>query len=236
MKRVTFIALLATVAAARPAQAQTKVAVINVEEVFAKYRRPAVLEEEIRARQKGFVDEADQRRQAIDRKRQALQAYKPGTPDHDAKAREIRRDEIEFQVWRTLGEEEIKLQHKNSFRLIYDDVRAGVAALAKERGIDLVLTYDTLTDEAPDSQSLRQQILLQKVIYWSPHVDITADVIERINATFEQQNPTLKDPSSDAEPVESSSRYAAAADSAKAPGDPAPGAGGSEKPAVPVTP
>jgi len=198
VQRITYIAFLSAAWLAPPAGAQTKVAVINVEEVFARYKRPAVLEEQIRARQKGLLEEAETRRQQIDRKRQELQAFKPGTPDYEERNKGIRREEIEFQVWRTLGEEEIKLQHKNSFRLIYDDVRAGVAELARQRGIDLVLTFDTLTEEAPDSQALRQQILLQKVIYWSPQIDITADLIELINARFDKQSPPLNDPSGDA--------------------------------------
>ncbi len=160
-------------------------AVVNVEELFARYKRPAALEKQIRERQQEIIKEAEGRRAALEQQRQALQAFKPGTPDYQEKRVALRREEIEFQVWRTLADEEIKQRHKDSFRSIYDDVRRGVAKVAKQKGLQIVLTYDTLAEDAPDSQALRQQILLQKVVYWEPQLDITEEVLKVINDEFD---------------------------------------------------
>lgn len=179
-------------AAAGPAfAAETRVAVINVEQVFAQYKRPALLEQEIRLRQQQVVSESDKRRESLERKRQALDAFKPDSADYKAKLDEVRREEVEFQVWRTMEEDALKRQHKESFMAIYADVRTAVAKVAQRDGYDLVLTYDTLTDESPDSQALRQQILLQKVIFWKPQIDVTEAVLKVLNDEFDaaQKSP-----------------------------------------------
>jgi hypothetical protein len=41
-----------------------------------------------------------------------------------------------------------------------------------------------LTDEVPDSVALRQQILLQKVIYHDKRVDITDETLRRLNEAY----------------------------------------------------
>jgi len=195
MKRASVCAIAAALVLTATASGQTGVAVVNVEEVFANYKRPAVLEQQIRAKQQAVVEEAGSRRDQIERKRQALQAFKPGTADYEEKHRALRREEIDFQVWSTLEEEAIKKEHKEMFRAIYNDVKRGVAKVAKQRGYNIVLTYDTLTEEAPDSVALRQQILLQKVIYWEPQIDITQEVLKVINDEFDRNQGEKQDAS-----------------------------------------
>ena len=185
MKRLSMMAGVALLVCTTTAWGHGETAVVNLEELFSLYKRPAVLEGQIRNRQEEIIKEADRRREIIEQKAQAMQAFKPGTAEFDEGRQALRREEIEFQVWRTLADEEIKKRHRDSFLAIYDDVRRGVAEVAKRRGLMVVLTYDTLAHEAQDSQRLRQQILLQKVIFWKPELDITEEVLKVINDAFE---------------------------------------------------
>jgi hypothetical protein len=59
--------------------------------------------------------------------------------------------------------------------------------VAERRDISLVLTYDRLADDAPDSMALRQQILLQKVIYHDARVDITDEVLTLLNSAYRNE-------------------------------------------------
>ena len=47
----------------------------------------------------------------------------------------------------------------------------------------------------------RQEILLQKVVHWSPRVDLTAEVIQRLNAKYRARGSAS--PEGSAEPVQS---------------------------------
>ena len=59
---------------------------------------------------------------------------------------------------------------------------------------DLVVTADRLPRDRPSSATqVRQQILLQKVLYWNPRLDITSAVVERLNKRY-QDRPQRQTP------------------------------------------
>lgn len=172
---------------ARTAIAQTKTAVLDIATIFEKYERTAYLEEEFLAKRKFLSEEADRRRQQVETLRKSLDTYNPGTAEFKQKQSEVREAELRFKAWGETEDENLKDSHKQSLLEIYDDVRTVVAALAKEKGIDLVLTYDRLTESAPDSESLRRQILLQKVLYYNPTLDITDAALAALNEQFHKK-------------------------------------------------
>jgi hypothetical protein len=100
---------------------------------------------------------------------------------------DILQAEAEYKVWLEMEDVRLKSEHMAWLRKIYDDVRAEVAAVAKESGYDLVLTYDELSQDIPDSAALRREIVMKKVIFSSDRIDITDTVLARLNQTFEQK-------------------------------------------------
>ncbi len=167
------------------AEAQSNVGVVDIARIFEQYERTGYLEEEFLAKKKFLSDEAEKRRGQIESSRKALQdAYKPGTPDFQQKSDEVREAEVRFEVWSRREEDGLLNSHKESLLHIYNDVRESVKKVAQQRGVQLVVTYDMLTQDAPDSKTMRQQILLQKVIYWDPTIDLTDDVLKILNDDF----------------------------------------------------
>jgi len=59
-------------------------------------------------------------------------------------------------------------------------------------------------EDAPDSTALRQQILLQKVIYYTDRMDITEEVLTRLNTEYASQNQGGSRPMSSQSPVDES--------------------------------
>lgn len=187
MKNVSTLLILAALVlsgGAAPAEAQTKIAVLNVARVFEEYEMTRELESLFDQQRREAAEEADQRRANIDQMRRALTAFDPASDDFARRDADITRAEIEFQVWSNLAERRLKNNHKNWMLQIYRNTQGMVGEIAKERTIDLVLTYDRLTEDAPDSATLRQQILLQKVIFHSGNTDITDEVISRLNKRY----------------------------------------------------
>ena len=67
---------------------------------------------------------------------------------------------------------------------MFNDVRDAIKAVAIERGIDIVLQAHQMNFESPSVNELFQKAALHKVLYHSEHVDITKDVLARVNDTF----------------------------------------------------
>ena len=109
--------------------------------------------------------EAESRRAAIEAKRKSLIAFNENSQEYTALEQDLTRMTIEFEVWANLQEKRLKDEHKRWLLRIYNNVKEAVSAIAATSHIDLVLTYEQLIDEAPDSITLRQQILLKKVIF-----------------------------------------------------------------------
>ncbi|UCG15506.1 MAG: OmpH family outer membrane protein [Phycisphaerales bacterium] len=174
----------AGVASASDAADSTNVAVINLSVVFDRYRLTKDLEAKFTTRQRQMEGEAQKQRDEIEVKRQALASFKPGTDDYDTRRDEITKMVIEYQIRTEVKKEQLRESHKQWLLKIYQDVRGAVAAVAKEDGVDLVLTYEEVTADAPDSKALRQQLLLEKVFYFGEKLDLTEKVISRVNADY----------------------------------------------------
>lgn len=178
------LALAALLPAATPAQADTEIAVLNVARVFEQYEMTRDLESLFDTARRAAADEAEKRRTNTEQLRKALTAFDPGSDDYLQREKEIDRAELDFQVWSKATERKLKSDHLRWMKEIYNNTQAVIAQIAQERSLDLVLTYDALTDDAPDSVALRQQILLQKVIYHNPGKDITDEVLRRLNEAY----------------------------------------------------
>ena len=59
-----------------------------------------------------------------------------------------------------------------------------IADVAKERGIQVVITREELNTSVQDTNVLRTQILTRKVVYYDPALDLTSEVLTRLNAAF----------------------------------------------------
>ncbi len=172
------------------------IAVVDLARVFDGYRMTKDLEQRFDDRRRVIGDQAESRRYAVEKLLTALQAFDPASKDYAERRDELYRMEFEFKVWLSMEEQRLKDEHMAWLRSIYDDVRHAVAGAAEARGIDLVLTYDELSPDVPDSMSLRREILLKKVLYFSDRVDLTAQVLEGLNETYEKTGgaASLKEP------------------------------------------
>ena len=187
MTRIALYALTALVLGA-PSQvwASPKIAVVNVPVVSERYARTADLEVQFDALRRRLGAERDTMRERIDRAKQALQEeIKPGTEEFERRRKEVAMLEAELQWFMDSEGQKVERGLASSLRSIFDDIQAVVREIAVEKGIDVVLAGDQLPAEMPESTAqVRQHILLQKVLYWSRDVDITDEVVARLNARY----------------------------------------------------
>lgn len=166
--------------------AATRVAVVNLTEVFERYQMTRDLEQKFEERRQSVSSEAQQLRDDITMKRNALMDLKPGTPDFLQREEDLIRAEVSFQAWLEIQERRLKEQHKAWLELIYGHARDVVRKIATERKIDLVLTANDFQDDTPDSMAFKQQILLRSVIYADNRINLTEPVIEMLDTQYQK--------------------------------------------------
>jgi Skp family chaperone for outer membrane proteins len=174
----------------REAAAQ-KVAVVNVPVVSERYRKTADLEAQFDAVRTRLKQERDAMTDRLERARRSLvEEIKPGTSEYHDRRKQIALLEAEIQWFVETEGARIERGLADSLRSIFTDVQQTVAEVAKEKGYDVVVAADQLPPEAPENPNqMKQQILLQKVLYWTPGVDITDDVVARLNAKYAASAP-----------------------------------------------
>ncbi len=167
--------------------APLRLAVVNLAEVSEKYQRTIDLESQFETRRAKFNQDRDAMRDKAERLAKATrEELKPGTDEFRERAKQVALLEAELKWFVEAEGQKLEEGLKASLRSIFEDVQAVVRELAEEKGFELVVAGDQLPEQPPDSPAqLRQQILFQKVLYWNPRVDITPEVISRLNARYQ---------------------------------------------------
>ncbi|MHC4091757.1 MAG: OmpH/Skp family outer membrane protein [Planctomycetota bacterium] len=163
---------------------ESKIAVVNLPLIFDGYRMTKDLEQRFEERRQFISVEAENRRQAMENRQAALEAFDPASKDYADRREELLRMQVEYQIWLTMEEQRLKDEHMAWLLQIYRDVREVVEQRAKQRGVDLILTYDELSEDVPDSLALRREILLKKVLYFSDRIDLTEPVLQDLNVAY----------------------------------------------------
>lgn len=166
---------------------QPNIAVMNVPQASERYTKTSDLEARFDALRADLNKQREALADKIERTKRSLQEeLQPGTDDYRARSKELAMLQAEMQYFMDSEGKRIESGLAKSLRSIYDDIHAMVQKVAKEKGFDAVLAVDELPDEIPDSpNALRQQIMLQKVLYWNPRIDMTDEVVSRLNAQYQ---------------------------------------------------
>jgi len=189
MKLATYVLpLLALSIAAAPefvnAQERVgiKVGVINLGEVFDKYYKKKELDANLRA-------ESEKRREVLQAKskeiaqiEEELALFDVGTDAGRRTEQKLFQRKVERETYRKMAQEEwVKKQRDFTIRL-YEEIQARVADYARREKIDLVLKLEDSEIRAATLEMVQLEIKLRTVLFHSPNLDITKDVITYLNA------------------------------------------------------
>jgi len=164
----------------------TRVAVVNVPVVSEKYQKTADLEAHFEGIRRKLNERRNTLKDKIDRTGRSLQEeLKPETEAYRERRKQLALLEAELQWFVESEGQRAEQGLAESLTEIYGDILRAVREVARESGIDVVLAADKLPDMPPNSAvHVRQQILLQKVLYWNPRLDITDQVVTWLNANY----------------------------------------------------
>lgn len=172
------------VAQEKPAPPAAKVAVCDVLQVFRNYQRAKDLTEGLKTRVETVKAESDSRGKAIDKLQDEMDRLKIDSKEYNDRLNEKTRLTIERQAYLATQDE---LAKRENFRLtkdMYTDVLAAVEKVAKARGYDVVLFKESPDLQSQNLEELLQQMARRKVLYSEPSLDITEEVLLRLNEDF----------------------------------------------------
>jgi Skp family chaperone for outer membrane proteins len=172
-------------AAAPPA----RVAVCDIQEIFANYARARDLLAQLNDKRQALAAEDEQRGKAIDALGVELAGLKPGSKEYEARLAEADRLRVDRTVSAQFKEAALRREHRRLTLEMYEEIAKVIAAVAGERGFNLVLYRDADPVDTDETLELLAQIRNRKVLYNDANLDITADVLARLNESYRSGKP-----------------------------------------------
>ena len=168
----------------RAAAVPTRVAVCDVGALFNGYARRDDLNAELEKKRGKANAEDKQRQQSIETFEKALEQLKPGTKAYQAQMDRLARLKVERSAWRAYEEKAFLAEHRRMMEELYREILAAVALTAKEKGYDLVVYSEVVEIASQTTTELYKKIAQRKCLFYSPKIDLTQIVLERMNRRY----------------------------------------------------
>ena len=162
------------------ANAQTKVAIVDVGAIFKQHTSFAAALEALKSQADGFKAEALKAQQSLAQGAQGLKFLKPDSDDFRAKQTELAQKAAALQVeqnglMQKLMEKEAMLHYET-----YQQVNELISNYCDARGIQLVLRYSNQEMDLAQPGSVMQRVN-SSVVYHNANYDITQAIVGQLN-------------------------------------------------------
>ena len=159
-----------------------KIGVVNVERVFQECKRNARYVEQSRAEQKKIISELEKISREIDAEKAGLKTLKPGSPDYVELMKQMFQKQASLQAQQEFHKQHMTLKDQKWTEQLYQDILDTVEQVAKQKGLDLVLTKDQISLPAQSATELMMTIRTHKILYSAGCINITGEIIAKLNA------------------------------------------------------
>jgi len=180
------IGVLMPAASAQSAQ-PTKVAIANPAKIFQQLQETNDLKAAMENKRKNLEAEEFTRRQKIKDAQAKRDQLKPEAPGYNDANRDFLNLQIEFQVWGQMMQQDVAREQKLQMKGLFDKITAATTEVATAKGIDLVIAEQRPEIENIDAinvEQLRALLNTRNVLFSSPQIDISNDVIAAMDAKY----------------------------------------------------
>ena len=159
-----------------------KVGVVSVRKIFEDCKRNVRYRQEALAERDKMEAELEKLSRQIDVDKTGLKALKPGSADYLTAMKEILDKQGNLQVQQEYFKRQMDFREQAAIESVFKEVIKATAAVAKEKGLDLVLEKSEPDLPASNSNELTLTISTHKVLYSAGCDDITDAVLAKVDA------------------------------------------------------
>jgi len=183
------VALIATAVALgqNAMQAEpTAVAVVNVQKVFNSLDEKGAIESQLKQRAKKLQKQEKQRQQKIQQMKSDLDMLKPGTQQYKQRQGKLERQVVDFEAWQKFRQQKMQQFRGVQMQNLYRKVAKVAGNVAQDNGYDIVL-YDEGSPNFnfQNMKQVSQMIQMRKVLWSKDELNISDQVIQRMNNNFQ---------------------------------------------------
>jgi len=163
------------------ARGGTRIGVVDVRKIFQDCKRNVRYREEVIAERGRIIAELDGLSREIEAERAGLKALREVSDDYMASMKEILEKQARLQSQQEFHKLRGEYKEKRWTEGLYKDILRETGEVAKQRGLDLVLEKDEVELPAPSANELMLTIRTHKLLYSGGCLDITDEVMARVD-------------------------------------------------------
>ncbi|MHC4217329.1 MAG: OmpH/Skp family outer membrane protein [Planctomycetota bacterium] len=166
------------------------IAAVRIEPLFDGLQQRAEAKMQISALEDDLVAEQGRRQEALNAKELELEDVVAATRREEL-GDEIGLERLKHQFWFQEAQAELEVDKAVRLQNLYRSIKKAIAEMAEAEGYDMVVLNDS-SDDVPFDREVRvpaqiqilQQITNRKILYLKPTIDVTDDLIVRMNNEF----------------------------------------------------
>jgi outer membrane protein len=167
----------------------TAVAVVNVQKVFNSLKQKQGIEAELKQRAQELQNQEKQRRQEIQQMKSNLDVLKPGTQQYKQQEQKLERAVVDLKAWAQYKQQKMKRTRGVKMESLYRKTADAAGQVAQDNGYDIVLYDEGNADfNYQSSKQLSTMIQMRKVLWSRSKLNITDQVIQRMNNQYQSGN------------------------------------------------
>ncbi len=160
----------------------SKIGVVSIRDVFNGSKKHAQYQNQLQKRVAQARAELDELTKQAEKQEGELKTYKPGTADYVKQYQTVLELRFKLQNQQELLKQQRMAEDKKWFEDLYKEALDDVKAIAKEKGLDLVL--ERSEPKIPlASEEMWSTVSTHKVLYAGGCVDLTNEVTDRVDAS-----------------------------------------------------
>ena len=167
---------------AKADKASLKIGVVSIRKIFRECKRNAKYREEVMAERDKAFAELEKLSKEIEAGKAGLKTLKPGSDDHLALMKELLGKQGTLQAQQEFLKQQIALKQQRMVEDIYGDILQMTGEVAKEKGLDLVFENSKPELSELNANELELVMGTHKLLYSGGCLDITNEVMVRVDA------------------------------------------------------
>ncbi|TVQ53361.1 MAG: hypothetical protein EA377_08105 [Phycisphaerales bacterium] len=164
----------------------TAVATVDLERLFNQLDEREAADRELQRLVENLQSDGDAMVREIERLEEELEMYDSTSRAYQETLNKLSLKGMEYRAFVEFTRRRIDVEKAVTLKRIYVSIKMAASEDAKERGYDIVFVDDSLGEIPPaGEQETTRQISARRMLYASSEIDLTDQLLERMNREFQ---------------------------------------------------
>jgi len=161
----------------------SKIGAVSIRKLFMECKKNAKYREQAKAEQDKAIEELQQLRAEIKAAEAALETLKPGSKDYLERVQELAQKRALLPIRQEYYQQQFADKDKQWTEQLYKDTLGFINEVAASKGLDMVFEVDEPEFPIASPDELMLTIRTHKLLYKGNCVDITAEVMAKLDSS-----------------------------------------------------